>query len=188
MLLCAGKDLALQTLRAELERSNRQKRDAVERANELEDLLEKVHRGMVEKVQPAIDEQVEILSTELAMMRKRSILSSSEGQTDVQNIAQGRPQKQVKKPHRGSKEYVSRNSLLVEMLKIDHFKTIKNIFVAALLVFGVNLIVENWMERGELVDLTLFFWIFSKFNRFVEAWFVRNRTIVFIRETIGARG
>eukprot|EP00003_Mantamonas_plastica_P003477 TRINITY_DN1274_c7_g1_i4.p1 TRINITY_DN1274_c7_g1~~TRINITY_DN1274_c7_g1_i4.p1 ORF type:complete len:183 (-),score=74.56 TRINITY_DN1274_c7_g1_i4:57-581(-) len=109
----AGKDLALQTLRAELERSNRQKRDAVERANELEDLLEKVHRGMVEKVQPAIDEQVEILSTELAMMRKRSILSSSEGQTDVQNIAQGRPQKQVKKPHRGSKEYVSRNSLLV---------------------------------------------------------------------------
>lgn len=88
----------------------------------------------------------------------------------------------------------NRNSAMTEMLKIIHFKTVQNIFVAVLFVALMNTIIYNIFDNGVLLgtlshhywalaifkipvpvpapDFPLLLWCFGKFDHAVLVWLV----------------
>lgn len=65
-----------------------------------------------------------------------------------------------------------RNAAMSEMMKISHFKTVKNIFIAVLFVAIMNTIVYNYFEHGVILDLPLFFSFFRHFDHALLVWVV----------------
>jgi uncharacterized membrane protein YvlD (DUF360 family) len=65
-----------------------------------------------------------------------------------------------------------RNSAMTEMLKIVHFKTVQNIFVAILIVALLNTVVYNVFDNAVLLDFPLLLWCFGKFDHAILVWLV----------------
>jgi len=59
--------------------------------------------------------------------------------------------------------HVPRASPITEMLKISHFQTIYNIFVAVFLIALGNTLIHNYYDNGRPLDFQLLFWCFSGF-------------------------
>jgi sterol O-acyltransferase len=69
------------------------------------------------------------------------------------------------------KEFVTRPSVLSELLEISHIRTIYHIFVAILIVFMLNTLVYDFMEQGRVVlDFQLIVWTFGKFPIVISTW------------------
>ncbi|CAE1295207.1 SOAT [Acanthosepion pharaonis] len=69
------------------------------------------------------------------------------------------------------KVFVNRRSVLTELLEISHIRTIYHIFVAILLVFSLNTIVYDIIDKGRLVlDFDLIQWAFGKFPKVMALW------------------
>jgi sterol O-acyltransferase len=56
------------------------------------------------------------------------------------------------------------------MLKISHFQTIYNIFIAVFLLSFANTLLHNFYENGSPIDFSLLFWCFSKFPEALIVW------------------
>jgi len=65
-----------------------------------------------------------------------------------------------------------RHSAMTAMLRIVHFKTVKNIFVAILYVALINTLVCNFFEDDILLDVPLLVWCFGKFDHALLVWLV----------------
>jgi sterol O-acyltransferase len=69
------------------------------------------------------------------------------------------------------KEFISRRSVLSELLETDHIRTIYHIFVAILIVFMLNTLVYDFMDQGRVVlDFHLIVWTFGKFPIVMSIW------------------
>jgi len=69
------------------------------------------------------------------------------------------------------KEFISRRSVLSELLESDHIRTIYHIFVAILIVFMLNTLVYDLMDQGRVVlDFQLIVWTFGKFPMVISIW------------------
>ncbi|XP_064647331.1 sterol O-acyltransferase 1-like isoform X2 [Lineus longissimus] len=98
--------------------------------------------------------------------------------TDVDDIEQKPPDAVgdhvKKKRDEGSlpdKEFVARRSILTELLEIDHIRTIYHIFVAILIVFSLQTLVYDWIEKENfLPEFELITWAFGKFPIVITLW------------------
>ncbi|XP_065053524.1 sterol O-acyltransferase 1-like isoform X2 [Rhopilema esculentum] len=71
----------------------------------------------------------------------------------------------------GRKVFIARESLLTELLEINHIQTIYNIFVALLILFIMNTLVYDYIETGRFgVDFSLILWAFGKVPVVVTTW------------------
>lgn len=81
----------------------------------------------------------------------------------------------------GRKMFVARESLLTELLEVNHIKTIYNIFVALLILFVMNTLVYDYIETGRVaVDFSIILWAFGKVSAVTTTWlmmFVYTLTI-----------
>ncbi|XP_074659023.1 sterol O-acyltransferase 1-like isoform X1 [Tubulanus polymorphus] len=71
------------------------------------------------------------------------------------------------------KEFVSRQSILTELLEIDHIRTIYHIFVAILIVFSLNTVVYDIFENGlkpDLFNFEVIVWGFGKLPIVMTIW------------------
>ncbi|KAK7110166.1 sterol O-acyltransferase 1-like isoform X2 [Littorina saxatilis] len=101
---------------------------------------------------------------------------------EVEQIEQGpqsangsvRPQKQTAKRKDGElpdKVYINRRSVLTELLESSHIQTIYHIFVAILIVFSLNTLVYDWVEKGTLnLNFDLIVYAFGKFPKVMSLW------------------
>ncbi|KAI0240730.1 Sterol O-acyltransferase 1 [Lamellibrachia satsuma] len=75
-----------------------------------------------------------------------------------------------KKNMRG-KEFFARPSVLTELLEISHIQTIYHIFVAILIVFSMNTIIYDLIDKGRPgLDFDLIIWSFGKFPIVMTMW------------------
>lgn len=67
---------------------------------------------------------------------------------------------------------MSRESRLTELLQIRDIRTLYNFFVALLLLLGVSVIVQNFLENESPLDFGVLKFAFGKFDQAVVAWCV----------------
>ena len=48
--------------------------------------------------------------------------------------------------------YIKRNSLLTEMFKLNHIRTIRHIFISIMIVLALQVIFNDLMEKGTYVS------------------------------------
>lgn len=73
----------------------------------------------------------------------------------------------------GIKVFIPRQSLLTELLEVNHIKTIYNIFVALLILLIFNTVVYDYIDTGRLtLDLTILTWAFGKPSSVISIWLV----------------
>lgn len=81
----------------------------------------------------------------------------------------------------------ARPSFISEMLKVSDFKTIYNMFCAVMIWVFLSILIENYIETGHPLDLSLFFWIFSDFPYAASLWvlmFVTSFSVVPIQQSV----
>jgi hypothetical protein len=68
--------------------------------------------------------------------------------------------------------YIKRNSLLTEMFRIVHVRTIRHIFISIMIVLALQVIFTDIAEKGHIdVNFDLVRWGFDKFNIVLYTWF-----------------
>eukprot|EP00794_Sanderia_malayensis_P003358 gene3358-3847_t len=71
----------------------------------------------------------------------------------------------------GRKIFMARESLLTELLEVNHIQTIYNIFVALLILFVMNTLVYDYIETGRVaVDFSIIIWAFGKVSLVTTIW------------------
>ena len=71
-------------------------------------------------------------------------------------------------PH---KEFTNRNSLLTELLEIDHIQTIYHVFIAILILLFINTVIEDLVDKGRIdLDFELIQWNFGNFRTVLITW------------------
>ena len=53
--------------------------------------------------------------------------------------------------------FVKRNSLLTEMFKINHIRTIRNIFTSIMIFLALQVVFDDLMNEGKLVIFIVYF-------------------------------
>ncbi|XP_060552731.1 sterol O-acyltransferase 1-like [Ruditapes philippinarum] len=80
----------------------------------------------------------------------------------------------VKKKERGElpdKEFVARRSVLTDLFEISHIRSIYHVFVAILIIFSINTILMDIVEKGSLgLEFNLLTWGLGKFPKVVSLW------------------
>ncbi|XP_057293028.1 sterol O-acyltransferase 1-like [Hydractinia symbiolongicarpus] len=95
----------------------------------------------------------------------------------IEKIAMDMEQPKLKKSRHaneydedGLKIFVARESLLTELLEINHIQTIYNVFIALLLVFLMNTALYDFLETGRLIDFSVVSWAFGNFSSVIQNW------------------
>ncbi|VDD82153.1 unnamed protein product [Mesocestoides corti] len=73
------------------------------------------------------------------------------------------------------KKFVHRNSVLTDLFKISHIETVYHIFVAVLLIFTLNTVLSDVVEKGGLVHVyhvELFLWAFKGLFNVFHCWLI----------------
>lgn len=71
------------------------------------------------------------------------------------------------------KKFRHRNSVLTDLFKISHIETVYHIFIAVLLIFALNTILSDVVEKGGLVQVyhfELLVWTFKGFFSVIHCW------------------
>ncbi|XP_069087037.1 sterol O-acyltransferase 2 [Pleurodeles waltl] len=69
------------------------------------------------------------------------------------------------------KVFIERQSLLDELMEVEHFRTIYHMFVATLCVFILSTMAVDFIDEGRLImDFDILFYTFGKFPTVVVSW------------------
>lgn len=67
--------------------------------------------------------------------------------------------------------FIKRSSLLTEMFKLNHIRTIRHIFISIMIVLALQVIFNDLMEKGTIdLNFDLIRWSFDKFNVVCYTW------------------
>lgn len=77
------------------------------------------------------------------------------------------PERNINSPFHS---HVPRNPLMSTLMKVSHFRTIWNIFVAIYVIAFVNTLVQNYFQTGIAVDLSLWWWAYGRFHVALGVW------------------
>ena len=67
--------------------------------------------------------------------------------------------------------YIKRNSLLTEMFRISHFRTIRHIFISIMIVLALQVIYSDLTEKGGIFfNFDLIHWCFGKMDVVFYVW------------------
>ena len=83
---------------------------------------------------------------------------------------------QVKKPELRNrifcqKVHKTRTSLLIQMYQNENVRTVYHIFIATMFVMILGEILDNYFNKGVLIDLSLFVFVFVDMTHVVQFWF-----------------
>ncbi|CAG5120643.1 unnamed protein product, partial [Candidula unifasciata] len=96
---------------------------------------------------------------------------------DIQRAAN----KRKKKGELPDKVFVTRRSVLTELFEISHIQTIYHIFVAILIVFSLNTILFDVLEKGTFsLNFEMIQWAFGKFPKVMAMWVVMQMSTLLI--------
>ncbi|XP_014678013.1 PREDICTED: sterol O-acyltransferase 1-like isoform X2 [Priapulus caudatus] len=71
------------------------------------------------------------------------------------------------------KVFVTRESLLTELLEVSHVRSIYHVFVAILILFTLNTLIQDYLDTGRLVlDFSLILWAMGKIPQVMFVWAV----------------
>ncbi|KAL4222557.1 Sterol O-acyltransferase 1 [Mactra antiquata] len=69
------------------------------------------------------------------------------------------------------KEFIARRSVLTDLFEISHIRSIYHVFVAILIIFSINTVLMDIIEKGSLgLDFGLIQWGMGKFPKVVSLW------------------
>lgn len=89
--------------------------------------------------------------------------------------------KKKKKGDLPDKVFVTRRSVLTELFEISHIRTIYHIFVAILIVFSLNTILYDVLEKGTIsMDFGMIQWAFGKFPKVMAMWVVMQGSTLLV--------
>ncbi|KRZ29712.1 Sterol O-acyltransferase 1 [Trichinella pseudospiralis] len=79
------------------------------------------------------------------------------------------------------KQFVEQNSLLTDLFKSTHFRTIYHIFIASLIMLILNLMIQELALHGSInLKLDLFYWCFGKFPMLITIWLSMFSSVVLL--------
>ncbi|KAL1236428.1 Sterol O-acyltransferase [Trichinella spiralis] len=79
------------------------------------------------------------------------------------------------------KQFVEQNSLLTDLFKSTHFRTIYHIFIASLIMLILNLMIQELALNGSInLKLDLFYWCFGKFPMLITIWLSMFSSVVLL--------
>ena len=68
--------------------------------------------------------------------------------------------------------YITRNSLLTELFKVNHIRTIRHIFISIMIIFALQVIVNDVAQKGKIdLNFHLIQWAFGNFTLVLYTWF-----------------
>ncbi|KAK3743073.1 hypothetical protein RRG08_063938 [Elysia crispata] len=86
-----------------------------------------------------------------------------------------------KKGELPDKVFVTRRSVLTELFEISHIRTIYHIFVAILIVFSLNTILYDVLEKGTFsMNFGMIQWAFGKFPKVMAMWVVMQGSTLLV--------
>ncbi|XP_059159353.1 sterol O-acyltransferase 1-like isoform X2 [Physella acuta] len=90
-------------------------------------------------------------------------------------------QKKGRKQDLPDKLFVTRRSVLTELFEISHIRTIYHIFVAILIVFSLNTILYDVLEKGSFnFNFEMIQWAFGKFPKVMAMWVLMKASTLII--------
>ncbi|OQV18680.1 Sterol O-acyltransferase 1 [Hypsibius exemplaris] len=79
------------------------------------------------------------------------------------------------------KEFHPRASVLTDLFEIPHILTIRYVFVAILIIFGMNTVLQDIFDHGTIgVDFHIWTWAFGKFPYVVTFWCLMQTTTLLV--------
>jgi len=67
--------------------------------------------------------------------------------------------------------FIKRNSLLTEMFKISHFRTIRNVFASIMVIVALHIALDELIKEGKVsFNFELVFWCFGSFQKVFYTW------------------
>lgn len=67
--------------------------------------------------------------------------------------------------------FTKRNSLLTEMFKINHIRTIRNIFTSIMIMLALHVVLDELVNEGKIsMNFDLIFWCFGNFQKVLYTW------------------
>ncbi|OUC43534.1 MBOAT family protein [Trichinella nativa] len=79
------------------------------------------------------------------------------------------------------KQFVEQNSLLTDLFKSTHFRTIYHIFIASLIMLILNFMIQELALNGSInLKLDLFYWCFGKFPMLITIWLSMFSSVVLL--------
>ena len=67
--------------------------------------------------------------------------------------------------------FTKRNSLLTEMFKISHIRTIRNIFASIMIMLALHVVLDELINEGKVnLNFELVFWCFGNFQKAFYTW------------------
>ncbi|XP_006887791.1 PREDICTED: sterol O-acyltransferase 1-like [Elephantulus edwardii] len=89
--------------------------------------------------------------------------------------------KDLRAPPEQGKIFITRRSLLDELLEVDHIRTIYHMFIALLFIFALSTLVVDYIDEGRLVlEFSLMSYAFGKFPIVVWTWFPMFLSTLFV--------
>lgn len=68
--------------------------------------------------------------------------------------------------------FVTRDSLLTELFRISHIRTIRHIFISIMMIFALQVVVNDVAEKGKIdLNFNLIQWAFGNFTLVLYTWF-----------------
>ncbi|GFO36109.1 O-acyltransferase [Plakobranchus ocellatus] len=100
---------------------------------------------------------------------------------DTSWVAHLQYQRKKKKGDLPDKVFVTRRSVLTELFEISHIRTIYHIFVAILIVFSLNTILYDVLEKGTFsLNFGMIQWAFGKFPKVMAMWVVMQGSTLLV--------
>ncbi|XP_060561180.1 sterol O-acyltransferase 1-like [Ruditapes philippinarum] len=98
-------------------------------------------------------------------------LSFSTNRNTPEDVKYNNEQKKKERGELPDKEFVARRSVLTDLFEISHIRSIYHVFVAILIIFSINTILMDIVEKGSLgLEFNLLTWGLGKFPKVVSLW------------------
>ncbi|XP_004342463.2 cholesterol acyltransferase [Capsaspora owczarzaki ATCC 30864] len=123
----------------------------------------------VEVLRAEVNQHLEIRLKELVGRARKAFRKDTRSIESTHKQHEHKPRTHTSLSEHPGKTFVARDSFLTELLRVEHFKTIYNIFVAILIIFALNAFVSDIFTRGH-VQLSLMTWTFGKFGIVASTW------------------
>ncbi|PVD30707.1 hypothetical protein C0Q70_09982 [Pomacea canaliculata] len=131
----------------------------------IRDKAQQLRDDLLRQLNAQLDELFDNFISEVEQIEQASLL----GNGDLKTLkCKSKKRKNGELP---DKIFVQRRSVLTELLETTHIQTIYHIFVAILIVFSLNTLVYDWVEKGTLnLNFDLIVWAFGKLPKVMSSW------------------
>ncbi|XP_064613550.1 sterol O-acyltransferase 1-like isoform X2 [Liolophura sinensis] len=151
----------------------------------IRDQAQALQGELVNKLNSELNELFDTFITEVEQIEQNGLAGNWQKSSSMSK-------QKIKEGHLPDKVYVTRRSVLTELLEINHIRTIYHIFVAILIVFSLNTVVYDIIEKGSEtgsyslslsrigLSFDLISWAFGQYPKVMALWVVMHLTTLLL--------